>query len=152
MGIDIFTRLTHNPASVPEARAALSPLEPAVDPATFETLRLLVSELVTYSVRHGPGWDSDEIELSVSASRERIRVEVAEHGPQPPRTVTDEGPYEGSGWAFQLIETLSDRWGSDTNDKTCLWCELLDSGAFALGPTPGMRTAPEGILPGRPRP
>jgi len=133
VGIEIFSRLSHEPVSVSEARAALSPLEPAVDPPTFETLRLLVSELVTQSVRHGTGLLSDDIELSVTASRERIRVEVSENGPEPPGRFGDEGPYEGSGWAFQLIEALSDRWGSETNGRTRVWCELLDSGAFSLG-------------------
>jgi Histidine kinase-like ATPase domain len=130
--IEIFSRLTHDPASVPEARAALSPLESAVDPSTFETLRLLVSELVTQRVRHGRGWASDELELAVTASRERIRVEVSDYWPGPPGRFGDEGPYRGSGWTFQLVEAFSDRWGSDSNGKARVWCELLDSGAFPV--------------------
>jgi hypothetical protein len=38
-GSGIVRHLAHKPSSVPDARAALSPLEPVVDPHTFETLR-----------------------------------------------------------------------------------------------------------------
>lgn len=79
--MNVATRLPHEPAAVAEVRAALDPLEPAVDPRTIGTLRLLVSELVGNSVRHGrPERSTAEIELSVSKSRQTVRVEVADAG------------------------------------------------------------------------
>ena len=79
--IEIFNRLAHEPASVTEARETLSPLERAIDRGTFEILRLLGTELVTNSVRHGRAEESGDIELSVRSSSNRVRVEVADSRP-----------------------------------------------------------------------
>jgi Histidine kinase-like ATPase domain len=128
-GISVDRRLPQEPASVALARGALKPLESAVDPDTFETLRLLVSELMTNSVRHGTGDGAAEITLSVKASRERIRVEVADDGlagTAPP----GEGDAERAGWDLHFIQVLSDRCGIDGEGQECAWCELVDSGAF----------------------
>jgi hypothetical protein len=45
-GIEIVRRLPAETASGPEAREALAPLEHVYHPATFETIRLLATELV----------------------------------------------------------------------------------------------------------
>jgi anti-sigma regulatory factor (Ser/Thr protein kinase) len=115
--IDISVQLANRPASLPEARAALSPLEAAVDAPTFETLRLLVTELVANSVRHSTQPRSEDIELAVQASCERIRVEVSDAGwgfiPLP----RDEEADEASGWGLHLVERLSDRRGTELNDR-----------------------------------
>jgi len=135
-GINIERRLPHEAASVDKARHALRPLANAFDPNTFETLRLLVSELVTNSVRHGTGEGSEDLELSVWATRERIRVEVSDDGagfaPVPRAGNAD----QESGWGLHLVEALSDRWGTDRNGWMHVWFELIDSGAFAHPPRP----------------
>jgi anti-sigma regulatory factor (Ser/Thr protein kinase) len=104
-----------------------------MDVDTFGTLRLLVSELVTNSVRHGGGEQPHEIRLAVSASRERIRVEVADAGSGFKARPRRDGQDEGSGWGLHLVETLSDRWGSERNGRVCVWFELVDSGWFVVG-------------------
>jgi anti-sigma regulatory factor (Ser/Thr protein kinase) len=133
VSIDVFKRLTPDPASVPEARAALSPLEERVDPATFETIGVLVSELVTNSVVHGGtgAQGSADIELSVSATRERIHVEVTDAGPVFSPTARDDHLEREAVWGFQLVEAFSDHWGMKSNGRTTVWFELEDSGAFA---------------------
>ena len=133
-GIHIDCRLAHEATSVTEARAALRALEGAVDPNTFETLRLLVSEVVTNSVRHGTNESSDEIELSVDASRERIRIEVSDAGPGFNPAAREEDADQGSGWGLHLIDVLSDRWGTDLNGRMRVWFELVDSGAWTRAP------------------
>ena len=127
MGIDIVRRLAHKPSSVADARAALSQLEPVVDPHTFETLRLLVTELVTATVRHGTPSATHDIELWVSASRERIRVEVADRGRRAHTSAEGPGLSE---LGLHLVETLSDRCGTEARGCDGLWLELVDSGAF----------------------
>lgn len=109
---------------MPEARAALRPLEPAVDRETIATLRLLVSELVTNSVRHGRPPPSGEIDLSVHASPQTVRVEITDAGPGfavHPRVA---GQDPGSGWGLHLVDALSDRRGSDHGAHTRIWFEL----------------------------
>ena len=138
MGIEIFRRLPgHDPSSVAEARVALSPLERAVDPNTFETLRLLVSEVVTSSVRGGPEARGDEIELSVRASRELIRVEVSGAGPGLEEPHGEDGGEGPARLGLRIVETLSDRWGSEGDGGRRVWFELLDSGAFSSRPVAG---------------
>jgi two-component sensor histidine kinase len=127
VGIDIVRRMAHKPSSVPDARAALSPLEPVVDPHTFETLRLLVTELVTATVRHGTPSATHDIELWVSASRERIRVEVADSGRRAHTSAEGPGLSE---LGLHLVETLSDRCGTEGKGCDRFWLELVDSGAF----------------------
>jgi hypothetical protein len=128
-GITVDRRLPQEPASVARARGALKPLESAVDPDTFETLRLLVSELMTNRVRHGTGGAAAEITLSVKASREGIRVEVSDDDPAVTSTPGEEDA-ERAGWDLHFVQVLSDRWGIDGEGQECVWCELVDSGAF----------------------
>ena len=128
-GITVDCRLPQEPDSVAHARGALKPLESAVDPDTFETLRLLVSELMTNSVSHGTDGASAEITLSVRASRERIRVEVSDNGPGVTAS-PDEEDSERAGCGLHFVQVLSDRWGIHGEGQECVWCELVDSGAF----------------------
>ncbi len=130
MGREIFRRLAREPASVAEARASLSALKEAVHPATFKTLRLLVSELVTNSVRHRTGARSAPIELWVDASKERVRVEVADREPRFSPAPRHAGSDQGSGWGLYLVAVFSDRWGTEMSERLGVWFELLDSGPF----------------------
>ena len=122
--MNLATRLPPEPASVAEARAALRPLEFAVDRATIATLRLLVSELVTNSVRHGRPSSAGEIELSVRASPRTVRVEIADAGhgfAVRPRVA---GQDQGSGWGLHLVDILSDRWGIERDGPMRIWFEI----------------------------
>lgn len=92
------------------------PAEPA------HKARLLVSELVTYRLRHG-GLDFDEvIDVSVWRAGDRLRVEVHDGGTayDPP---TAAGVADGE-WALAIIEGLSDAWGIDRGPTTTIWFEL----------------------------
>jgi anti-sigma regulatory factor (Ser/Thr protein kinase) len=82
-----------------------------------------VTELVSNSVRHSRSCD-EEIELSVAASREGVRVEVADSGSGCSPRPREEGQDEGSGWGLHLVECLSDRWGADRSDRLAIWFEL----------------------------
>jgi anti-sigma regulatory factor (Ser/Thr protein kinase) len=129
--IDIERHLPQESASIGEARRALNLLEPVVDRETLDTLRLLVSELVTNSVRHGRAESPEAIELSVRASRDRIRVEVADMGPGFEAAPRAEAHDQGSGWGLHLVETMSDRWGAERNGDMRVWFELVDSDVSA---------------------
>ncbi len=131
MGIEIESRLPQEPTSVAKARRALEPLKRRLDPDTFETLRLLVSELVINSVLHGRADHSAEMALAVHASRETIRVEVADAGQGFEASPRAELQDNGSGWGLHLVETLSDRWGTE-RDGHMVWFELGVPGGGAL--------------------
>ncbi|MBA3422263.1 MAG: ATP-binding protein [Thermoleophilaceae bacterium] len=106
------------------------------------TLRLLVSELVANSVRHSrPERSPGEIELLVSTSPETVRVEVVDGGRGfvvGPRVV---GQDQGSGWGLHLVDTLSDRWGTERDGGMRIWFELDCAPAVAGASASGSRHA-----------
>ena len=117
-------RLVNGPDAVGVARRGLDSLADEVESGTLNDMRLLVSELVTNSVRHARTCDRDELELEVSFSSELIHVCVTDHGPgfeASPRTAEDD---PGSGWGLFLVEQLADRWGVSLNGRTQVWFEI----------------------------
>jgi anti-sigma regulatory factor (Ser/Thr protein kinase) len=143
----VAARLPCESASVAEARQVLAPLEPAVDEETIQTLKLLVTELVSNSVRHSEASCEDEIELSIEASDDRVRVEVADGGPGFEPRPRDDDHDQASGWGLHLVECLSDRWGTECRDRMAVWFELdVNRSRVAHGERPyrAGRSAPSG--------
>jgi anti-sigma regulatory factor (Ser/Thr protein kinase) len=114
--------LSSGPDAVSAARRCLDPLEGSVGQDRLRDVQLLVSELVTNSVRHARR--SDEVELAVTVTRQSIRVCVTDAGPGFEAEPRPEDADPGSGWGLFLVEQLSDRWGVELNGKTQVWFEL----------------------------
>lgn len=120
----IDLKLRPTPGAVPDARKALDALDDQVSAQTLHDLRLLVSELVTNSVRHAGLVQSQAIELKVKLLPETVRVEVNDQGTgfQPtPRTAQSD---DQSGWGLYLVSRLADRWGVTSDGATRVWFEL----------------------------
>ena len=115
-------RLPPEPASVAEARAkVVEALSPRLQGDRLETLRLLVSEVVTNAVRHGGQDDPVEVNASWDLN---VRVEVVDHGDgfaPLPRAPDAEEP---GGYGLFLVGSLAGRWGVESNDHTTVWFEL----------------------------
>jgi anti-sigma regulatory factor (Ser/Thr protein kinase) len=113
------------------ARHSLEDLEGDLDTEVLEALRLLVSELVSNSVRHGDLTASDRIRIQLAARHDRVRVEVTDPGDgfEPPRPGLDPAPDSPSGWGLYLVDRIADRWGIERNGTTTVWFELPRSGA-----------------------
>jgi anti-sigma regulatory factor (Ser/Thr protein kinase) len=114
--------LPSEPRSVGEARAkVLEALNADIDDGRRETLRLLVSEVVTNAVRHGGEGGPVQVHASWNSS---VRVEVVDHGdgfnPAPRSGALD----EPGGFGLFLVGALADRWGVETDDRTTVWFEL----------------------------
>ena len=112
------------------ARHAVAGLRPYLEPQVAENAELLVSELVTNSVRHA-GLPADAgIEFSLRASAEVLMVEVADAGrgfgdEAPTRLSTKPGAARSSGWGLFLVDRIADRWGAVQMDgETRVWFEL----------------------------
>jgi anti-sigma regulatory factor (Ser/Thr protein kinase) len=118
------------PEAAGEGRHALDRLDGALDAEKLGELRLLVTELVTNSVRHGTQ-DDDWIILEVEIYANAVRAVVTDPGPgfvpdpEPKPHVDRPG-----GWGLCLVDRLADRWGVDRDGDTTVWFEL-DRGRFA---------------------
>jgi anti-sigma regulatory factor (Ser/Thr protein kinase) len=119
----ISLRLRGGPEAAARARRALTKLRSDIDPPLMETLRLLVTELVSNSVRHA---QSDTVMLKVLVGRTAVLTEVTDEGPGfDPEGAGAPGTDE-SGWGLFLVERLAHRWGVKQNhDATKVWFELL---------------------------
>jgi anti-sigma regulatory factor (Ser/Thr protein kinase) len=104
------------------ARNAMSAAGVSLPTDNLETARLLVSELVTNSVRHGPTTEGATVGVFVGVGRDRVRVEVSDGSkdgvrPKPP---TEEG-----GYGLTLLAALATRWGAGREDGlNVTWFEL----------------------------
>ena len=120
------------PSAAGDARRAVAE-RGLVDGEREPTLMLLVSELVTNSVRHA-GMDEDErIHLRAAAREDCAYVEVCDTGRDPARTPrvreTDPDALEPGGLGLQLVDAMADRWGVRRDDgETCVWFELTHTG------------------------
>jgi anti-sigma regulatory factor (Ser/Thr protein kinase) len=114
-------RLQGGPEAAARARRAISGLRSDIDPPLMETLRLLVTELVTNSVRHT---ESDAITLRVAVGSSAVLTEVTDDGPAfDPDPESLEDPDRG--WGLFLVQMLAPRWGvkNDGGSKH-VWFEL----------------------------
>jgi anti-sigma regulatory factor (Ser/Thr protein kinase) len=102
------------------ARSALRSLNGSLA-GLAEPVRLLVSELVTNSVKHGGAGPRSLIEVVLTASRDKVRVEVADPGPGFEPQVQ---PHDCGGFGFLLVDRLADRWGVQSEQGSRVWFEI----------------------------
>jgi anti-sigma regulatory factor (Ser/Thr protein kinase) len=113
--------ISRDPTAPARARRAIDGLGEQLDPTVAPDVKLLVSELITNSVKYGADGDVT-LKVEVDDPR-RLRVEVADQGlgfvPVPrTRPATEVG-----GWGLHLVETLSNRWGVYAG-STHVWFEI----------------------------
>ena len=121
----IDLRLTPDSEAVIAARHSLDRLEGDLPPEKLEDVRLLVSELVTNSVRHTGISPDEHILLAAVISDGSVRGRVCDPGPgfekpSEPRPRTD----LSGGWGLPIVESISDRWGVERNGCACVWFEI----------------------------
>jgi anti-sigma regulatory factor (Ser/Thr protein kinase) len=107
------------------ARCALQACSDHVNEEVLERGRIVVSELVTNSVRHARLAPAQLIELRVSARRELLRVEVSDDGEGFNPVARRPHPHQpAGGWGLWVVAELADRWGVDYSHSTRVWCEF----------------------------
>jgi anti-sigma regulatory factor (Ser/Thr protein kinase) len=120
---ELRQQLPHGSDAPAAARRAVDALEGSVDADALGELRLLVSELVTNSVRHGEARAGDGVVLEIELGSDCARVEVVDGGrgfePDPTRV-----PGENGGWGLLVVDRLARRWGVERADGTRVWLEL----------------------------
>ena len=120
----IAMELPAEPHSAKVARDAVAGLDGHLG-AVFGDVVLLISELVTNSVRHA-GLDATQpLQLSLATKGDTVRLAVRDPGPgfRPPQAPTD--PAHVGGWGLVLVDQLAERWGVEHDGKgNVVWCEL----------------------------
>ena len=122
---DIDMRITGGPRAASKARHAVETLAGRLDDALLHDLRLLVTELVTNSIRHAGIGPDREVRLRIRLSRRHLRVEVHDPGPgfrarRSPQPAED----KASGWGLFFVDRMADRWGVDDRRGTLVWFEM----------------------------
>lgn len=120
----IHVQFESGPAAAGWARNALLALDQRIEQVLLADVRLLVSELVTNSVRHSQMPATDTVDLDVSVDSRTIRVEVCDSGPGFEPRPRQPGQSKAGGWGLFLVERLADRWGVASNHVTHVWFEI----------------------------
>ena len=126
--MQIHIELSGGPSAAHAARSAVAAFvarlpEPPPQ-AIVDDLTLLVSELVTNSIRHGGVTERGVVHLRLSHRGGTFRVEVEDLGPGfEPRTPST-APDRTSGYGLVLVERLSRRWGIEASDSVRVWFEI----------------------------
>lgn len=109
--------------SAAAARDAVRSLELGFGVESIVTL--LVTELVTNSVRHADMPDDADLELRIEPMPSRLLAEVCDRGSGFHVRGAVEEQREVGGLGLLLVDRLSDSWGIEREtDSTCVWFEL----------------------------
>jgi transcriptional regulator with XRE-family HTH domain/anti-sigma regulatory factor (Ser/Thr protein kinase) len=104
------------------ARDAVTFLAEGIPQQELEMARLLVTELVTNSVRHGPTGRKATVELHVGVERDLLRIEVADRSTTPARR---KPPTHEGGYGLALVDAMASRWDAGPqNGRNVTWFEL----------------------------
>ncbi len=117
--------LAAGPQAASAARVALDDMEDELGRTLLRDLRLMVSELVTNSIRHASTDPRDVVELRAWLSGDRFRIEVSDGGPEFTPVAKRGREDQAGGWGLYIVESLADRWGVKRQERrNCVWFEL----------------------------
>jgi anti-sigma regulatory factor (Ser/Thr protein kinase) len=121
-------------------RALVAPLLGDVSADERWRVEVLLSELLTNAVLHGPSETDELVRLRIEAEEGRLHVEVEDGGAGVPEGVAElPAPWRTHGRGLALVRGLADRWGID-RDPSRVWFELELGRTGAAGPR---RPAPD---------
>ena len=104
------------------ARSAFISFAAHLEESVSSTATLLISELVSNAVLHGPAAATVALHCAILGGT--LQVEIADDGPGFIPRMRSAGDDIGSGWGLHMVDTLADAWGVDEGKPTCVWFEL----------------------------
>jgi anti-sigma regulatory factor (Ser/Thr protein kinase) len=117
VSIDIDRDLTA-PA---HARRAVETFGAVLDPTVVPDVKLLVSELVSNSVKYGR---DGQVRLTLrSEDPHHVHVEVVDQGVGFVPVARDRARTEPGGWGLHMVDALAERWGV-REGSTHVWFEI----------------------------
>jgi anti-sigma regulatory factor (Ser/Thr protein kinase) len=102
------------------ARDALTRLEPSLPAHVLPDVKLLVSELITNSVKYG---GDGPVRLEITRTGGKIRAEITDQGAGFTPVARDGDLTRVGGWGLHLVDQLTDRWGT-YEGSTHVWFEI----------------------------
>jgi transcriptional regulator with XRE-family HTH domain len=104
------------------AREAISFVGDGLPPGILENARLLTSELVSNSVRHGPKGPDAAVGLAVTIERSKVRVEISDGSRVSARP---KRPSRAGGFGLEIVAAFASRWGAGRQGElNVTWFEL----------------------------
>lgn len=100
---------------------------------TRDWLALLVTELVTNSIRHGGLAAGDPIELELAGDNGQVWIAVRDRGPGfDPGTARANNGGRHKGFGLSIVTALAETWGVERGQDGCtVWCAINAGGALA---------------------
>jgi len=120
MAISYRVELARTPDAPAQARDALTQLEPSLPEHVLPDMTLLVSELVTNSVKYG---GEGPVRLEITHADDLIRTEIVDQGAGFAPVARDGDLSREGGWGLHLVEELTERWGT-FEGSTHVWFEI----------------------------
>ena len=103
------------------ARRAVEQFGASLDPAVVPDVKLLVSELISNSVKYG---GDGQVQLVLrSDGPHHVHVEVVDQGVGFVPTARARPKTEPGGWGLHMVEALTERWGV-REGSTHVWFEI----------------------------
>ena len=116
---DIVVAFPAKPEAAGAARRLL--IREGLDPDLDHTVCLLVSEVVTNSIRHAGTAEHQRIVLAARLTDDWARIEVRDSGPGFDPDIR----HEAQGYGLRMLDMLASRWGVDRDDQgTRVWFEV----------------------------
>ncbi len=117
-----FAGVTRAPSA---ARASLSVLEPHLDEDRLQTLRLVITELITNSIRHSGIDEQGVVGLGIRLQDGVLRCTVSDPGAgfEKPEVVKPHSDRPG-GFGLVILESVSSSWGVTQDELFRVWFEL----------------------------
>ena len=111
-------------------------------------VRLLVTELVSNSVRHAGAREDDQVSITLKLSSACVRVEVSDAGdgfviPERPQKRNADG-----GRGLQILAAVAHRWGIGRSKPVSVWFEIdLERAGSATGAARVPQVCVRGLVP-----
>jgi len=124
MAAVIEDRLPAEPKAPAQARSLVRELE--LDEETRQNVELIVSELVSNSVKH-TGDGPRTVRLKLECREKGIKGEVCDDGSGFDWTPHEPELDEPGGLGLMVVDSLAENWGIKQNSVSCVWFECACS-------------------------
>jgi anti-sigma regulatory factor (Ser/Thr protein kinase) len=101
-------------------------LRDRVEAPVLDSVLLLLSELVTNSVRHSNAPSAEGVMVRLQLTRAMLRLEVEDSGHDGVIAIRPPDQQTGGGFGLNIVQTLSDCWGIERSAHrgTRVWAQL----------------------------